>query len=63
MLPFKVRAIIQGGVAVGAIPEFLRVLFWDTDPASMDLWNHKKFIIERILEFGDEDAYRWMFRA
>lgn len=48
---------------MGVIPEFLHVLFWDTDPESLDLWNHKKFIIERILEFGDEDAYRWMFRT
>jgi hypothetical protein len=35
--------------------------FWDVDPASLDIRRHKTFIIERLLEFGDERSVRWLF--
>lgn len=41
----------------------LKYLFWDTDFESLDYKKHKKYIIERILEFGDEKAYKWMFKT
>jgi hypothetical protein len=37
--------------------------FWDVDPEKLDLERHKTFIIERILELGDEAAVRWLFAA
>ena len=37
--------------------------FWDVDPEQLDLEGHKTFIIERILELGDEAAVRWLFAA
>ncbi|RDV82330.1 DUF6922 domain-containing protein [Ammonifex thiophilus] len=43
------------------VPERFRTIFWDVRPGDLDVREHKKFIIERVLEFGDEDAYRWMF--
>jgi hypothetical protein len=36
-------------------------LFWDTDPSRLDLQQNKDYIIERILELGDEKAVRWLF--
>ena len=30
-------------------------------PESLDTEKHKRYIIERVLEFGDEDAYCWLF--
>jgi hypothetical protein len=27
-------------------------LFWDTDPFSLDMEKHKKYIVERVLEYG-----------
>ena len=35
-------------------------LFWDTDTNTIDMVKNKRYIIERILRFGDFDDYRWM---
>lgn len=39
----------------------LKSLFWDADWGSLNLGRHKKYIIERALEFGNEAVYRWLF--
>ena len=38
----------------------LKKYFWDVDFDLLDLKKHKKFILERILELGNEKATRWM---
>jgi hypothetical protein len=38
-----------------------RAFFWDIDPARLDLQENKGYIIERILELGDDKAVRWLF--
>lgn len=40
-----------------------RRLFWDVDPLSLNLQQHRVFIIERILEEGDETAVNWLKRT
>lgn len=35
-------------------------LFWDTDLSSLDLSKHKRYIIERILKFGNFSDYSWL---
>ena len=35
--------------------------FWDTDSSRLDLRKNKDYIIERILELGDEKAVKWLF--
>ncbi len=37
-------------------------LFWDTDPKKINLKKHAKYVIERILDFGNDDEVRWMYR-
>lgn len=37
-----------------------KTLFWDTDTSTIDMVKNKRYIIERILKFGDFDDYRWM---
>lgn len=44
------------------IPEEQRKFFWDTDPLALDEERHNFFIIERLLELGDDDAIRWVVR-
>jgi hypothetical protein len=39
---------------------FRRSLFWDADPKSIDLRRHARYIIERILDYGDERELRWL---
>jgi hypothetical protein len=34
-------------------------LFWDIDPASIDIQTHKQFVLERILSRGDLDDVAW----
>lgn len=40
---------------------FRQSLFWDVDPKTIDPEKHAKYIIERILEFGDDEEVRWMW--
>lgn len=41
---------------------FRQSLFWDVDPKKIDPKKHAKYIIERILDFGNGDEVRWMSR-
>ncbi|KUG22960.1 hypothetical protein ASZ90_007245 [hydrocarbon metagenome] len=34
-------------------------LFWDVNLAQLDKNAHKRFIVKRILQFGDLDDLRW----
>lgn len=42
------------------LAEHLRPFFWGTDLSKIEFEENKPFIIERILEFGDIDAVRWL---
>ena len=35
-------------------------LFWDTDPATIDLEKNKRYVIERVLRFGGFDDFNWL---
>lgn len=37
-------------------------IFWDVNVTDLDLERHRAFIIERVLEHGDEKAVRWLFK-
>ncbi len=43
------------------IPESVRRVLWDVRPESLGL-EHSTFIIERVLDLGDEEACRWLFQ-
>lgn len=43
------------------VKKSLKGYFWDTEINALDIKIHKQFIIERILEYGDEEALRWLF--
>lgn len=45
------------------IPSWLEPLFWDLDPKNLLLDQHYIYIVERILNFGDLRALRWLFRV
>ena len=44
------------------LPEFLRPLFWDTDFERLRIPGRERYIIERVLEYGDVPEVRWMMR-
>lgn len=39
---------------------FREALFWDTDPKKLDPKKHARYIIERILDLGNDNEVRWM---
>ncbi len=41
--------------------KFRQALFWDTDPKKIDPQKHARYIIERILELGEDQEVRWMW--
>ena len=38
------------------------MLFWDVDLTALNADKHKSFIIERVLNMGDEIALRWLWQ-
>lgn len=42
------------------LPEFLRPLFWEVDWDRLCIRGHERYIIERVLEYGDDQAIRWL---
>lgn len=40
--------------------KFRQSLFWDTDPKKIDKKKNARYIIERILDFGNDKEVRWL---
>lgn len=46
-----------------SVPEpirFRQSLFWDVDPKTVDPQKHARYIIERVLDFGNDEELRWL---
>ncbi len=56
----EVRKKLSEKKEVSMIPDRFRSLFWDTSPGKVNLKQHMRYIIERVLEFGDIDALGWL---
>lgn len=44
------------------LPDFLRPYFWEVDFSSVYLPDHETYVIERVLEYGHDQAIRWLNR-
>ena len=42
--------------------KFRRSLFWDTDPKNIDTKENARYIIERILDLGNDKEVKWLYR-
>jgi hypothetical protein len=42
------------------IPDFIHPYLWDTPIEGISITKHAKFIIERVLEYGNEEAIIWL---
>ena len=42
--------------------KFRPSLFWDVDPKTINPKKHAKYIIERVLDFGDDKEVTWMWK-
>ena len=45
------------------LPEFLRPLFWEVDFDQLRVRGHERYIIERVLEYGDDQAIRGLYHT
>ena len=45
------------------LPRFLKPLFWETDLARIDLRRHRFYLIERLIEYGDDRAIHWLKKS
>lgn len=43
------------------LPEHAYKYFWDIDPAKLDVSQYPRYVIERLLEYGDFPELRWLF--
>lgn len=43
------------------IPRSFKKYFWEINFNTLDIKKHQDYIIERLLEYGDEKAYKWVF--
>lgn len=41
--------------------KFRRSLFWDVDPKTISPKKHARYIIERVLDFGNNQETKWLF--
>ena len=41
--------------------KFRQALFWDTNPKSLDVKENAQYIIERILDFGNDEEVKWLY--
>ena len=44
------------------IMEFRQSLFWDTDPKKIDPKKNAQYIIERVLELGNDKEVKWLWK-
>ena len=41
--------------------KFRQALFWDTNPKNIDTEKNAQYIIERVLDFGNDREVRWLY--
>jgi len=41
--------------------EFRQALFWDVDPKTIDPDKNAVYVIERILDFGNDKEVKWLW--
>ncbi len=59
----QVIKLTTGKKDVSIIPERLQYLFWDTSLNKIHIKQNARYIIERVLEFGDMYALEWLQRV
>lgn len=41
--------------------KFRQTLFWDTNPVKIDTKENAQYVIERILDFGNDKEVKWLW--
>jgi hypothetical protein len=59
----RVVRILREKKEASAVPTQFRSLFWDTSLNKIHIRRNARYIIVRVLEFGDMDAVSWLQRV
>ena len=59
----KIQAEIQHMKEASMVPARFRAFFWDVDVKRIKVKKHSRYIIERILEYGNMDSIYWLQRV
>lgn len=43
-----------------ALPIYLKKYFWEIDFKQLSLTRFRRYILERLMEYGDEKSVRWL---
>jgi hypothetical protein len=46
-----------------SFPNFVKKYFWEINTDELDTKENARYVIRRVLEYGDIDAARWMFKT
>jgi hypothetical protein len=50
----------QSSQRPATLPPFLKRFFWEVNFGDISLPRHETYVIERLLEYGNDDAIRWV---
>ena len=56
----KVALLATVRQETASVPARFRTLFWDTSLDNVNLKSHARYVVEKVLEFGDLDAFEWL---
>lgn len=56
------RICYDGGMKSPPVMRFRQSLFWDVDPKTINPKRHARYVIERILDLGNDREVKWMAR-
>jgi hypothetical protein len=56
----KVKKLLIAREETNSVPGRFSTIFWDTALNNIDLKSHGQYIMEKVLEFGDLDAFNWL---
>ncbi len=59
----QVKKRLAGIKEISSIPDRFRPLFWDASPGNIHIKRNARYIIERVLEYGDSEAVAWLQRV
>lgn len=45
------------------MPDRVKRLFWDADRSKLDPARHERYVIARVLDYGDAADVAWLFAA
>jgi len=45
-----------------SLPRNFKIFFWDCNFTELNLSKHREFILERLLNLGTYDTFKWIFK-